>query len=166
MFTCHVLMAYYRIAMKTLAMALTLSITAVAQAPSHANDTMIFQTQNGWTPRVNVEAGTVMAYGINEQLPDRIRSWKEHGYRVTVMTGVAWGTYGDYLRGDFDGKEHWNETQQENDGKLILHSGREVPYIAPSESYGKYLSRGVLRALDAGAAAIYLEEPEFWARAE
>ena len=40
-----------------------------------------------------------------------------------------------------------------------------MPYIAPSESYGKYLSRGVLRALDAGAEAIYLEEPEFWARA-
>ena len=41
---------------------------------------------------------------------------EDHGYRVTVMTGVAWGTYGDYLRGDFGGKEHWNETQQEADG--------------------------------------------------
>jgi len=151
--------------MKTLVLALTLSVTAIAQAPPHADDTLIFQTQNGWSPRVNVEAGTVMAYGITEDLPGRIRSWKEHGYRVTVMTGVAWGTYADYLRGDFDGKEHWDETQQESDGKLILHSGREVPYIAPSESYGKYLSRGVLRALDAGGEAIYLEEPEFWARA-
>jgi hypothetical protein len=152
--------------MKTLVLlALTLSVTAIAQVPPHADDTLIFQTQSGWSPRVNVEAGTVMVYGITEDLPGRLRSWKEHGYRVTVMTGVAWGTYGDYLRGDFDGKEHWNETQQESDGKLIQHSGREVPYIAPSESYGKYLSRGVLRALDAGAEAIYLEEPEFWARA-
>jgi hypothetical protein len=151
--------------MKILLLALTLSSPAVAQTVSHADDTLIFQTGNGWSPRVNVEAGTVMTYGINEDLPDRIRSWKEHGYRVSVMTGVAWGTYGDYLRGDFDGKQHWNETQQESDGKLILHSGREVPYISPSESYGKYLSHGVLRALDAGADAIYLEEPEFWARA-
>jgi hypothetical protein len=151
--------------MKTLLLALTLSAAAIAQVPTHADDALIFQTSSGWSPRVNVESGTVMAYGINNNLPDRIRSWKEHGYRVTVMTGVAWGTYGDYLRGEFDGKEHWNETQQESTGKLILHSGREVPYIAPSESYGKYLSRGVLRALDAGAEAIYLEEPEFWARA-
>ena len=153
--------------MKAFACALALAAIgcAAAQSPQRADDTLIFQTQMGWSPRVNVEAGTVMAYGINEGLPERIRSWKEHGYRVTVMTGVAWGTYGDYLRGDFDGKEHWNETQQESDGKLILHSGREVPYIAPSVSYGKYLSRGVLRALDAGAEAIYLEEPEFWARA-
>ena len=154
---------------KKLALYLTLANTAFAQAPVQAlppaKDTLIFQTDRGWSSRVNVEAGTVMTYGINDDLPERIRSWKEHGYRVTVMTGVAWGRYGDYLRGEFDGKEHWNETQQEADGKLILHSGREVPYIAPSESYGKYLSRGVLRALDAGAEAIYLEEPEFWARA-
>ncbi|WP_052201114.1 hypothetical protein [Terriglobus sp. TAA 43] len=152
--------------MKTLALAaLLVASAAFAQTVPQANDRLIFQTQNGWSPRVNVEAGSVMVYGISESMPDRIKSWKDHGYRVTVMTGVAWGTYGDYLRGEFDGKEHWDETQQESSGKLILHGGKEVPYVAPSESYGKYLSRGVLRALDAGAEAIYLEEPEFWARA-
>ncbi len=152
--------------MRVLAFALTLSACcASAQAPSPVDDTLIFQTQRSWSERVNVEAGTVMTYGINKDLPERIRSWKDHGYRVTVMTGVAWGEYGDYLRGDFDGKEHWNETQQESSGKLIQHGGREVPYVAPSESYGNYLAQGVIRALDAGAEAIYLEEPEFWARA-
>src|ERR1700760_4544847 len=151
--------------MKTIALALLFSVAAASQVPQRADDRLIFQTQNGWSPRVNVEAGTVMTYGINENLPDRIRSWKEHGYRVAVMTGVAWGTYGDYLRGDFDGKEHWNETQQEKSGKLILHSGREVPYVSPSISYGRYLAKGVEAAIDAGAEAIYLEEPEFWARA-
>lgn len=151
--------------MKTLAFALTLSLSAAAQVTSPADDTLIFQTGNSWSPRVNVEAGTVMTYGISHDLPDRIRSWKDHGYRVTVMTGVAWGEYGDYLRGDFDGKQHYNETQQESTGKLIQHGGRDVPYVSPTESYGNYLARGVLRALDAGADAIYLEEPEFWARA-
>jgi len=150
---------------KKLAIIFALSAVAVAQTPHHPDDTLTFQTSQGWSPRVNVESGTVMAYGISQNLPERILSWKEHGYRVTVMTGVAWGEYGDYLRGEFDGKEHWNETQQESNGKLILHSSREVPYVAPSDSYGRYLSRGVLRALDAGAEAIYLEEPEFWARA-
>jgi hypothetical protein len=126
---------------------------------------LIFQTSQDWSPRVNVEAQMVMVYGIDNTMPERIKSWREHGYKVAVMTGVAWGRYGDYLRGDFDGKEHWNETQQEKSGKLILHSGREVPYISPTESYGNYLSQGVKRALEAGAEAIYLEEPEFWARA-
>ncbi len=106
-----------------------------------------------------------MVYGLDETTAARIQSWRQHGYRVTVMTGVAWGRYAPYLRGDFDGKEHWNETQQEKSGKLILHGGREVPYVAPSIAYGQYLAKGVEAALDAGAEAIYLEEPEFWARA-
>jgi hypothetical protein len=140
---------------------------AWTQIPSSQTpqDRLIFQTAHAWSPRTNINAGTVMVYGIDETTSDRIRSWRDHGYRVTVMTGVAWGRYAPYLRGDFDGKEHWNETQQEKSGKLILHSGREVPYIAPSLSYGRYLAKGVEAAIDAGAEAIYLEEPEFWARA-
>jgi hypothetical protein len=126
---------------------------------------LTFQTRAPWSPRANVNADTVIVYGIDDTTADRIRSWREHGYHVTVMTGVAWGRYAPYLRGDFDGKEHWNETQQEASGKLILHTGREVPYIAPSISYGRYLAEGVVAALDSGAEAIYLEEPEFWARA-
>jgi hypothetical protein len=39
-----------------------------------------------------------------------------------------------------------------------------VPYISPGEDYGRYLSTGVKRALDQGVEAVYLEEPEFWAR--
>jgi len=133
-----------------------------AQAPDYR---LLFQTGRPWTPRTNINADTVMVYGIDDTTAARISSWREHGYHVTVMTGVAWGRYAPYLRGDFDGKEHWNETQQEKSGTLILHSGREVPYIAPSLSYGRYLAKGVEAALDAGAEAIYLEEPEFWARA-
>jgi hypothetical protein len=150
---------------RLLSATLLLAFPLFAQTSPRPNDDLLFQTSQGWSPRVNVESGTVMVYGIDSTMPERIKSWRDHGYRVTVMTGVAWGRYADYLRGDFDGKEHWNETQQEKSGKLILHSGREVPYIAPSISYGRYLSKGVERALDAGAEAIYLEEPEFWARA-
>jgi hypothetical protein len=123
----------------TLCAAVLLCLPLAAQT-SKPNDNLLFQTSQGWSPRVNVESGSVMVYGIDGTTAERIQSWRDHGYRVTVMTGVAWGRYGDYLRGDFDGKEHWNETQQEKSGKLILHSGREVPYIAPSESYGRYLS--------------------------
>jgi hypothetical protein len=99
-----------------------------------------------------------MVYGIDETTADRIRSWRDHGYRVTVMTGVAWGRYAPYLRGDFDGKEHWNETQQEKSGKLILHSGREVPYIAPSLSYGRYLAKGVEASSLSSARSAALRE--------
>ncbi|WP_446742732.1 hypothetical protein [Silvibacterium acidisoli] len=152
---------------RSLPLALALASALIAQTPAtpQPKDARIFQTGSPWTPRININADMVLVYGINNNVGDRIRSWREHGYRTAVMTGVAWGEYGPYLRGDFDGKEHWDETQQEKSGKLILHSGREVPYVAPSIAYGKYLAKGVEAALDAGAEAIYLEEPEFWARA-
>lgn len=147
-----------------------MSYTALPQAarspPARAPDFhLIFQTSHDWSPRTNINADTVMVYGIDNSTAERIQSWRAHGYHVTIMTGVAWGRYAPYLRGDFDGKQHWDETQEEKSGKLILHSGREVPYIAPSLSYGRYLAKGVEAALDAGAEAVYLEEPEFWARA-
>jgi hypothetical protein len=68
---------------------------------------LLFQTGRGWSPRTNINTDTVMVYGIDDTTAERIHSWREHGYRVTVMTGVAWGQYAPYLPGDFDGKQHW-----------------------------------------------------------
>ena len=145
---------------RTLGLLFTVAILFANQSPAQsppAKDAgqgrLIFQTNQPWSPRTNINADTVMVYGIDDTVAQRIDSWRSHGYHVTVMTGVAWGRYAPYLRGDFDGKPHWNETQQEKSGKLILHSGREVPYIAPSISYGLYLSQGVKAALEAGAEA-------------
>lgn len=146
---------------------LALSSLAAAQLPAGAGSPgrLLFQTDRAWSPRTNINADTVMVYGLDDTTAARIQSWRAHGYHVTVMTGVAWGRYGSYLRGEFDGKEHWDETQQEKSGKLILHGGREVPYVSPSLAYGRFLAKGAEAAIDAGAEAIYLEEPEFWARA-
>ena len=46
-------------------------------------------------------------------------------------------------------------------GHKISHGG-DVYYMCPGTNYGKFLCVGVQRALDAGAEAIHLEEPEFW----
>src|ERR1700684_4370362 len=89
--------------------------TSSSTAPA-PDSRLIFQTSRPWSPRTNINADTVLVYGINDTTAERIRSWREHGYHVAVMTGVAWGRYAPYLRGDFDGKEHWNETQQEKNG--------------------------------------------------
>jgi hypothetical protein len=123
-----------------------------------------FQTRYDWRPRLHVQSDIAMVYGVGQALPDRIKSWRDHGYRVHVMTGVAWGQYQDYFNGKWDGKNHRDQAQTDKNGKIILH-GKDTPYISPSEDYGKYLTVGVQRALDAGAEAIHLEEPEFWARA-
>ena len=130
-----------------------------------AEERLSFQTSGPWSPRTNLNADVAMVYGIGQRMPANIETWRQHGYTIHVMTGVAWGQYQDYLNGRFDGQDHWDQAQTQADGKLILHGGnREIPYISPGENYGKYLTLGVKRALDAGAQAIHLEEPEFWAR--
>ncbi len=105
-----------------------------------------------------------IVYGIDAGLPDRIATWRENGYRIHVMTGASWGNYQDYLYGRFDGINHEDEAQMDRNGHKIGHGG-DVYYMCPGTNYGKFLCVGVQRALDAGAEAIHLEEPEFWDRA-
>lgn len=133
-----------------------------------------FQTGSQWRPSIDNRADAVMIYGIGgnpsdhakrELFEDRVRLWKEHGYVTHFMTGIAWGEYQDYFTGAWDGKTHFDEGQVERSGDTIWH-GPMVPYIVPSDNYLDYLKeKHVKRAIDAGIDALFMEEPEFWARA-
>jgi len=115
-----------------------------------------------------------MVYGVGgnpsdkhkgKSFEERVQSWRERGYSTHFMTGIAWGEYQDYFTGQWDGKWHLDEGQVERSGDTIWH-GHLVPYIVPTANYLKYLKeKHVKRVIDAGIDAIYLEEPEFWARA-
>ena len=142
----------------------TLHADVVATGARRDEQRLSFQTSAPWNPRVNLNADVAMVYGIDEGLPQRMASWREHGYRIEVMTGVAWGRYLDYIEGRFDGKPHRDQAQTDAAGNPIMH-GNGIYYMSPDDSYGNYLAAGVRRALDAGAEAIYLEEPEYWVRA-
>jgi hypothetical protein len=132
--------------------------------PNQSLERTTFQTHAPYSPAIDFKSDVAIVYGIEADTAERIAGWKKHGYLIHLMTGVAWGEYQDYLDGRWDGKKHWDESQTDKDGNIIGH-GVTVPYIAPSETYGKYLWSGVKKAIDAGAETIYLEEPEFWARA-
>jgi len=101
---------------------------------------------------------------VGPDLGPRIRQWRDKGYIVHVMTGVAWGNYQDYLYAKFDGKRHVDEAQTDRSGNVISHGG-DVYYMCPGPNFGNYLAQRVRAAIDAGASSIHLEEPEFWARA-
>jgi hypothetical protein len=131
--------------------------------PNQALERTCFQTGGAWSPFGNLRSDVAIVYGIDPQLPDRIQTWRDRGYRIHVMTGVSWGSYQDYLYGRFDGINHEDEAQTERNGKKISHGG-DVYYMSPGTNFGKFLCVGVQRALDAGAEAIHLEEPEFWVR--
>ena len=135
-----------------------------AEDPAQNLERTSFQTSQPWSPLGNLRSDVAMVYGIDKTLPDRVKSWRERGYRVHLMTGVSWGRYQDYLYGRFDGTNHEDNAQTDRNGKKISHGG-DVYYMCPAPNYGEFLSAGVQRGLDAGVEAVHLEEPEFWARA-
>lgn len=123
-----------------------------------------FQALDPWRASVDLNADVAMVYDIDETLPERLKTYVDAGYIPHVMSGVTWGEYAEYYYGDFDGANHMDEVQMEEGGELIGH-GKDNYYICPTIPYGNFLIKGVKRAIDAGAQAIHMEEPEYWVRA-
>jgi len=126
-----------------------------------------FQISAPWSADYDVRSDIAMVYGINDNngnFEERVKGYRDKGYEVQFMTGIAWGQYKDYFLGEWDGKNHLDEGQMMQNGETIWH-GKNVPYTLPTPSYIAYMKTHVKRAIDAGVTAIYLEEPEFWARA-
>ncbi|MBU7592913.1 hypothetical protein [Metabacillus halosaccharovorans] len=120
-----------------------------------------FQESAPYKATYDLQSDFVMVYGIDESMPTRIQEWKNKGYVVHLMTGIAWGEYQDYLYGKFDGRKHWDEAQKNKQGSHILH-GKDIPYMVPTVAFTQYLTSRIKLAVDAGVEAIHLEEPEFW----
>jgi len=80
-----------------------------------------FQTSQAWSSLGDLRSDVAIVYGIDAGLPKRMETWRDHGYRIHVMTGVAWGQYQDYLYGRFDTVNHEDEAQTERNGKKISH---------------------------------------------
>ncbi|HEY0828102.1 MAG TPA: hypothetical protein VGE40_08405 [Bacilli bacterium] len=96
-------------------------------------------------------------------MPERIREFKERGYIVHLMTGVSWGQYQEYLNGEVDGRNHWDEAQRNKYNNNIIHgTSEDIPYMVPTVAYSDFLTEKIRVAVDSGVEAIHLEEPEFW----
>ena len=127
-----------------------------------------FQESGPFDPRLDSRADVAIVYGINATFEERVDQWRLAGYRVHVMTGVAWGGYQDYVRGEWDGKPHYDDAQTAAGDFRLEHGmsqGHDCFYMMPSRAYARYLGQKLRRVVDAGADAIHLEEPEFWVRA-
>lgn len=131
--------------------------------PEQQLERTCFQTASPWSEAGNLRSDVAIVYGIDAGLPQRLQTWRDRRYRIHLMTGVSWGNYQDYLYGRFDGVNHEDEAQTDRKGEKISHGG-DVYYMCPGTNFGKFLSVGVQRALDAGVEAVHLEEPEFWVR--
>jgi hypothetical protein len=128
-----------------------------------------FQTASPWRPEIDVRSDIAIIYGIGDRpgmtFEQRVKSWRDKGYQTDFMTGIAWGEYDDYFLGKWDGENHLGDGQVTQKGDTIFH-GKNIPYVVPVASFIDYMKRGVVkRVIDAGITSIFLEEPEFWARA-
>ncbi|RYE24398.1 MAG: hypothetical protein EOP42_22335, partial [Sphingobacteriaceae bacterium] len=136
-------------------------------AQNQSKEKTAFQISAPWNADYDVRSDVAIVYGINDaggNFEQRIKGYRDKGYEVQFMTGIAWGQYQDYFTGKYDGKTHWDEGQVTAKGDTIWH-GKFVPYIVPTENFLGYMKSQVKRAIDAGITAVYLEEPEFWSRA-
>jgi hypothetical protein len=133
-----------------------------AQQP--ARERTSFQISAPWKPDYDVRSDIAIVYGVSNDFEERVKAYRDNGYTVHFMTGIAWGEYKDYFLGQYDGKMHLDEGQKQRNGDTIWH-GHYVPYIVPTASFLGYMKSLIKRVIDAGIDAIYLEEPEFWARA-
>lgn len=162
--------------MKKFAILFTLIALAVSGSAqiSPLKEKTAFQTSSAWRPEIDVRSDIAIIYGINGNpsdgrqaitFEDRVNSWRSKGYITHFMTGIAWGSYEDYFLGKWDGKNHLGEGQVDMKGDTIWH-GKNIPYIVPTKSFIEYMKTAVIKkVIDAGITSIYLEEPEFWARA-
>ena len=128
-----------------------------------------FQTSSPWRPEIDVRSDIAIIYGANDRpnmtFEQRVKSWRDRGYQTDFMTGIAWGSYDEYFLGNWDGKNHLGDGQVTQKGDTIWH-GKNIPYVVPVSSFVDYMKKGVVKkVIDAGITSIYLEEPEFWARA-
>jgi hypothetical protein len=128
-----------------------------------------FQTSSPWIPAIDVRSDMAIVYGTGDRkgltFEQRVQSWRDHGYQIGFMTGIAWGGYFDYFLGQWDGKNHLGVGQVTMKGDTIWH-GHNMPYVVPVASFIDYMKTAVVkRVIDAGITTIFLEEPEFWARA-
>lgn len=154
------------------ALSLMLS-TSLMPVVAEDNVKTTFQSSREWRPTIDNRADAVMVYGVggnpsdrggDRNFENRVKSWRDRGYTVHFMTGIAWGEYQDYFTGKWDGKPHLDEGQVTMAGDTIWH-GHLVPYIVPSMNFLEYMKKEhVKRVIDAGIDAIFMEEPEFWTR--
>lgn len=142
-------------------MTVALSTIAGAQATSPPESTS-FQVGPGYRPELDIASDMAVVYGTNGNFAERAQSWREQGYTISLMTGIAWGAYGSYYgEGDAFKKE---EVQTAKDGHLFMHgNSTTVGYNVPTDSYVEYIKQYIDPALDYGVHAVFLEEPEFWA---
>jgi hypothetical protein len=139
------------------------SVSFSAYSYETGPDATCFQSGAPYSPELDFSSDLAIIYGCGQGFEDRAKLWRDRGYNVSMMTGIAWGAYDSYYASP-DGSIKKDEIQTIKSGKLLMHGdSATVGYNVPTDAYIEYVKKYVEPAVQAGVQGIYLEEPEFWA---
>ncbi len=137
-------------------------MTVVMAGGEPVRDYTGFQSAAGYSPELDIGSDVAMVYASGPGFAGVADGWREHGYTISMMTGIAWGGYDDYYM--VDGLFKKEEVQTTKTGRLFMHgNSTTVGYNVPTDAYIEYIKRRIEPVVDYGVQAIYLEEPEYWA---
>src|SRR5690606_16492705 len=147
-------MAYRHSRLLSIALFVCVSACAQKKTTTRGGETTVSQDSSGsgkektafqiaapWRAEYDIRSDIAIVYGINDTdvpFEERVDLYRQKGYTIHFMTGIAWGQYQDYFLGEYDGTMHLDEGQVERNGDTIWH-GRNVPYIVPSDSFLDYM---------------------------
>jgi len=138
-------------------------LVSSAASADDAVDNTCFQTAAQYSPELDIGSDVAIVYGVNASFADRVALWCANGYTCSMMTGIAWGGYDAYY-GSGDAFKR-DEVQTAKDGHLYMHGhSTTVGYNVPTPAYVEFIKQYVTPAVEQGVRAIYMEEPEYWAR--
>ncbi|MBN2272327.1 MAG: hypothetical protein JXN61_17075 [Sedimentisphaerales bacterium] len=118
----------------------------------------IFQTNTSYDERLAIAVDGVIVHRHGGEFTQAIQSWRDNGFTVGRMFFADSDAANAYWTGKWDGTEHREDVERDQDGKVVKCSGVR-PYMLPTEGWIRYLEEMTDASLAAGAAAILPEEP-------
>jgi len=134
-----------------------------------------FQTFSPWQESIDLQSDVAIVYygGDYESSFQRAKTWADKGYTLHIMAAGGRGAQADYVSGNWstvdgvpDGADHADDIQMDAAGSKLSHgSASTLYYMVPTLRHTEFMKTAVKGAIDLGAKALHLEEPEFWASA-
>jgi len=72
---------------------IVLTIISNGQKSERRAEKTAFQIAAPWNGAYDVRSDVAIVYGFDSTFQQPVEGWKQHGYNVQFMTGIAWGNY-------------------------------------------------------------------------
>ncbi len=118
-----------------------------------------FQTNEAFDPRIALDVDFLVVHQHgNPNVGVMMKTWMDAGYPTGRMFFIGSDAGRIYTSGQWDGKEHLDETEVGGNGKPIECAGVR-PYMIPTEGWKAYVREQIKTGIDGGAVCILPEEP-------